>query len=72
MLSHADNEEIMNIALMCSNNDKTFQKVNDFFKSINEEQNINIGLSDEAIKLLSSQAKKNKLNIFFQNVLCMM
>lgn len=71
MLTQSDNEEIMNIALLCANSDKNFQKVNEFFKSLNGEK-VHIGLSDEAINLLASQAKQNRLNIFFQNVLCMM
>ena len=71
MLIQSDNEEIMNIAMLCANSDTNFKKVNDFFKSLNGEK-VNVGLSAEAIQLLSSQAKQNRLNIFFQNVLRMM
>ena len=71
MLTQSDNEEIMNIAMLCANSDTNFKKVNDFFKSLNGEK-VNVGLSAEAIQLLSSQAKQNRLNIFFQNVLRMM
>lgn len=71
MLTQSDNEKIMNLAIACANSDGTFQKVNNFFKSLDPESN-STKFSKDAVILLSSQAKQNRLNIFFQNVLCMM
>ena len=72
-MTRKDNEFVMELANACFHDDKTFEKVNSFFKNISEESKKRMiqSYSEEVIEKLISQAQKNRLNIYFQNVLCL-
>lgn len=71
-----DNEFVMSLANASFHNDGLFKKIEMILKEADEDMisfwKEEKGISEKCINTLVEQAKKGRLNIYFQNILCLM